>query len=515
MAKTSRSGGEPPEVKRLRAHARHLLLIRRRDLAEPVLRQLLASRPGESGLHRDLAGCLLGLRRTDEACAAARTAVSLDPSSPAALTMLGAVHMVLEQHDEAAAALEQALRLKPDYPPAIFGLAATTAGKGGWPDALVWADRGLALQPDHVGLLRIRGQALATAGRRDDAIAAMEQFLQLAPADVECHRAAAVVMRRLGRTAEASAFAERAMQLDPADPDRHNHLAMLKLKERKFDDADRHYKSAAEIYGSRQEGQRGSAGIELRSLLGQAAVSLNRRRFGLAEQQYRRILEIEPTRHVAAALLAATIGVQNRFDEAIGLAQKAMGDAPTAEVPKRMFMVVLCHMERYDEAVSVANDILEQFPNSAETLQLLALVYIDLGECPKAFELVEKALSIKPSPSMRRTRLMALAGLGRTVEAIEAVGRSLGEEKDTFSAEEAAGYAHYLLGNLAQAETHLRRAMELDESGLGGHGWLGLVYVKQGRPDLARPLLEAALMLNPHQRRVRAALAALATLADL
>jgi tetratricopeptide (TPR) repeat protein len=509
MAESSRPRSEPPAVKRLRAHAQHLLLGKRHDLAEPVLRQLLAIKPDESSLHRQLAGCLLGLRRTDEAYEVARAAVSLDPSSTAALATLASLHMLQGRHEEAVAAHRQALAIKPDYWPAIFGLATAAKVIGEWAEALDWADQGLAMRPNHTGLLRIRGEALATLGQPDAALAAMDQFLHLAPDDANAHRSAAVIMRRLDRATEAAAFARRAMHLNPADPELHNHLAMLNLKERKFDDADQHYKAAGLIYDSRREGQKGPVGVEIQSLMGQAAVNLNKRRFRLAEEQYRRVVEIDPTHHVAAALLAGSIGAQYRFDAALELARDVVERAGTIEVPTRLLAAILCSMERHEEAVELIGEALKRFPESADLFWLLSVIHIDLDDYAKAFDFVEKALRAKASVPIRRTMSVVLAGLGRTADALAAIGASLREESGSFLAEEAAGYAHYLLGDHARAETHLLQALAIDESGLGGHGWLGLVYVAQGRMAEARPLLEKALALNPHQRRVRAALATL------
>jgi tetratricopeptide (TPR) repeat protein len=503
--------GTPAESQRLRAHAQQLMILKRHDVAEEVLRQILAIEPNDPKVNRQLGTCLVMLRRLDEAFEQAKIAVSLDPLSEVGLSLLAAIHSDLGHHKEAAATYEQALASKADYVPAIAGLAHAMAVKAKWIPALEWTEKGLALKPDHVGMLRTRGEALAALKRKDEALAVMQQFLRLAPDDVRSQTIASAILRRLEETTEATEFAQRAMQMNPADPYLHNSLAQLKLKERNFEEAGRHFKEAAEIYDSRREGQKGPKEIEIKSLLGQAALNLRNRQLQLAEAQYRRILEINPEHSSASALLAAAIGAQYRFDEALPMARAAAEKWPKLLIPRLMFPAILSEMERHEEAIDEITVAFELNPNSAELHRLLAAVYIDLEDYVKAFEIVEKGLAIKEEPIIKRKLAVTLAGLGRREESISVIEAALREDPDYYVSQGLTGYTYYLLKDYERAESHYRRAMELDASGLGCHGKLGLVYFDQGRIAEARPLLEKSIALNPYQRRVRAALAEIAS----
>lgn len=503
--------GTPPELQRLRAHAQQLMTLKRYDLAERVLRQILAIEPHDPKINRQLGTCLVMLRRLDEAFEQAKIAVSLDPLSEIGLSLLAAIHSDLGHHEEAVATYEQALANKADYVPAIAGLAHGMAVKAKWTDALEWTKKGLALKPDHVGMLRTRGETLAALKRKDEAVATMQQFLKLEPDTAQSHATASAILRRLGLTNKASEFAERAMGMKPDDPHLHNSLAQLKLKQKNYEAADRHFKEAAEIYDSRRDGQKGPKEIEIKSLMGQAALSLRKMDLRLAEQQYRRVLEIDPTHNLAPALLAGAIGAQKRFDEALEIGRDALDQQPESLLPRIIFGALLNDMERYEEAIACAQKALELHPEAAEPHRLLAMIYVDMENYPEGLQEIVKALAIIYEPSGRRILASALAGLGRREEATRIIEAELREDPNGYFSHAAVGRAFYLLKDYDLAESHYSRAMDLDISKLNCHGRLGLVYFDQGRITDARPLLEKAIALNPYQRRVRAALAEIVT----
>jgi tetratricopeptide (TPR) repeat protein len=334
----------------------------------------------------------------------------------------------------------------------------------------------------------------------------MQQFLQLEPDSAQSHATASEVLKRLGKTEEASQFARGAMQMNPADPLLHNSLAQLKLKQRNYDEAQRHFESAAEIYQSRQEGQKGLQGIEIQSLLGQGAISFRKRQFQLAEAQYRRVTELAPQHPAASAMLAAAIGAQHRFDEALNLARGAADQNPEKPVCKIVLAELLSETEQFEEACSIARGVAELQPESYLPHLAMASIYLNMEKYADALEEAEKARAMHPEPLTRRALAVALAGAGDRERANEEIELVLKEEPEVFSSHLAAGWAYYLLHEFAEAELHLSRAKEMDVSGVGCDGLLGLVYLALEKPEQAAPLLENYYTRNPYQRRVREAL---------
>jgi tetratricopeptide (TPR) repeat protein len=496
---------ESSELLRLRKHALQLIATKRYDLAEGVIRQILARNPNDADATRQLSICFFRFRRLDEAMEQARIAVSLDPNS-LNLCQLAAIHMAKNQVDESIETFLQAVALKADHIPSISGLAAAHHLKGRFDEALKWADRGLAIRSEHCGMLRTQAGALAALKREPEALAAMEHFLRLEPDSAESQSSASEILKRLGKTEEASQFAHRAMQMKPADPHLHNSLAQLKLKERNYDDAQRHFESAADIYNSRQDGAKGSVGIEIQSLMGQAAVNLAKRQLQLAESQYRRVIELKPDHPLASALLAGVIGTQFRFDEALTLARQAAERNPSQVLCKVLLAGILSEMEQYGEALALTREAIELRPDYFLSHFSMASVYLDMEDYPNALEHTEKTMAIQAGPSVRRVLAKALAGMGNRERAIMEIELLLQEDSKNFYSLSAVGYAYFLLGEFQKAESHLLRATENDVSGLGCPGQLGLIYFAQGNLERALPLLEKSHNRNPYDPRVRGAL---------
>ena len=113
-------GGGDPQQQRLQQHATQLIQSKRHDLAEGVLRQLLAMNPNHLPANRMLTSCLYHQRKLDKALIQARVAVSVDPSSELSLSLLGAVLSDVGQNDEAIATFTRALQIKPDCASAVW-----------------------------------------------------------------------------------------------------------------------------------------------------------------------------------------------------------------------------------------------------------------------------------------------------------------------------------------------------------------------------------------------------------
>ena len=64
-----------------------------------------------------------------------------------------------------------------------------------------------------------------------------------------------------------------------------------------------------------------------------------------------------------------------------------------------------------------------------------------------------------------------------------------------------------LQGRYAEAETELRRGIEINPMNATAHGNMGGIFLRQGQPENAIPWLERALELNPRLEGVPQALA--------
>lgn len=97
----------------------------RYDIAEPVLREVLAADPDYFAAHGELGRCLMRQKKYSEAVQSLRRAMELDPGAEGVQSMLGATLFLKGDYAAAVEALELAIRLNPDMYQNYFNLGMT------------------------------------------------------------------------------------------------------------------------------------------------------------------------------------------------------------------------------------------------------------------------------------------------------------------------------------------------------------------------------------------------------
>jgi arylsulfatase A-like enzyme len=108
----------------------------RHDLAEPLLREVLAADDEYFEAHGELGRCLLRQKRLPEAVQSLRRAMELNPGADKVQSLLGATLLMQGEHAAAAEALELAIRLNPDLYQNYFNLG-TALEKLGRPEEAI------------------------------------------------------------------------------------------------------------------------------------------------------------------------------------------------------------------------------------------------------------------------------------------------------------------------------------------------------------------------------------------
>jgi tetratricopeptide (TPR) repeat protein len=153
---------------------------------------------------------------------------------------------------------------------------------------------------------------------------------------------------------------------------------------------------------------------------------------------------------------------------------------------------------RLDDAMDVYNRALDEIPGNIDLLYARGLLAERMGRV----DLLERDLStiIESDPE----HADALNALGYTLadrtdrydEASEYIQRALALKPDNAAVIDSMGWLQYRLGNYAEAERFLRRALEtFHDSEIAAH--LGEVLLALGKREEARQLLEDALSKDP------------------
>ena len=125
-------------------------------------------------------------------------------------------------------------------------------------------------------------------------------------------------------------------------------------------------------------------------------------------------------------------------------------------------------LEKKDQRGSLGHFIkaVQLFPGYFEALYHQGIVQTNLGQLEKAMQVFQKAVVVSG---------------GHYAKAVFGVG-----------------YLHYLQGNPAQAETTIRRGLEIDPNSPDGYVILGMTLLRLNRPEEAEKSAREALLRDPN-----------------
>jgi Flp pilus assembly protein TadD len=186
----------------------------RHEQAIPLLKEALATNPGDAVVHNSFGSALAATGHLAEAVAQYRRATQLSPDYPDAHNNLA---LALVQSGQAGAAVPEfrtALALKPDFAEAHAGLGGVLAQSGRLDEAIPHLQRGVELGPQNPMARANLCLALSMAGRAQEAVPHAEQAVALsAGQDPRLLDMLGRIDAQAGRLAEAADATRRAIDV--------------------------------------------------------------------------------------------------------------------------------------------------------------------------------------------------------------------------------------------------------------------------------------------------------------
>jgi len=178
--------------------------------------------------------------------------------------------------------------------------------------------------------------------------------------------------------------------------------------------------------------------------------------------------------------LAALYARDGLFRTALEYADKVLalpsGYIEAARV-KRVKAFALSQLGRYPEAEAALDGLVAQYPDDAESYLMLGYVREKMDSPRRALDAYRKAISLRPeSPTSMNAIAYMLAKSG---------------------------------GDLNNALTFIKRALEKDPENAAYIDTAGYIYMKRGEADMARKYLKRALEKRPADEEIKAHLAEL------
>lgn len=195
----------------------------------------------------------------------------------------------------------------------------------------------------------------------------------------------------------------------------------------------------------------------------------------------------------AAAFRVQLLHMLGRFEEAMEEARSFLNVFPDSGPLQAAASVLALDVE--DEAL--AGQLAERIPDRAEGLMTLGTLILGDGRTSDAFDLFDRSIALQGhNPRARIGRGLASLNLGNADAAARDIDDGAGQFGDHIGSWIAAGWAHYVRGDLASARDRFERAFAIDPAFAETVGSLAVIDFLEGQVEEARRKSVAALRLD-------------------
>ncbi|WP_043173931.1 tetratricopeptide repeat protein, partial [Burkholderia ambifaria] len=427
--------------------------------AQPLLARELARATGETRGPAILALQALLVRGSDRVAGLAvlKDMLKNDMNRPEAQLAIARQQLAVDDKEGAARSLKQALQIRPDYLPAAL-------------------------------MLSQMGPAERAAG-----IASFEKYVQQNPKSRDGRLALSQLYLADDRLDDAQKQFETMRKLDSKDPTPLMALALIKIQQKKLDDASAYLKQYVQLGDKQSNLDVGQGYIYL------AQISIEQGNDAQASQWLDKVDQTSQHYLPAQITRAQLLQKQGKTDEA----RKVLDDLPISDprdaaVVARTDASILFTAKRFPEAEARLSQAVQDFPDDPDLRYDYAMAAEKTGHYATMEKQLRELIRTQPdNPQAYNALGYSLADRNqRLPEASKLIDKALSLAPNDAYIMDSLGWVKYRMGDTTGATKVLQRAFELQPNAeIGAH--LGEVLWKSGAQDDARIAWRAAQKLEP------------------
>jgi len=492
------SPGQDPQMS-ARYHYLTFLMLHREnqfDAAVATLENAIEIDPESSFLKRELIRTHLSMGQDDSALSLLESLVEQDPDDVENLLMLARLKKDDMGDETMYPLLQRILELDPENRETYLRLGKIYRDKQQIPEALELFSRMTEQLPDYYVAYFYLGEAHFLSGNYKEAEQAFQKTIDLEPDLIE-PRLRLVDMLQVPDNPEGVADPETllTMYAQILDIEPENDRALLET-------ALLYYKTGQTDLASQQLTDLGNrARHDTRLLMTAVDLYLSQKRYEDAVIVFSEMLQTDPDNDNFNFFLGMAHESSQNPEQAIEHYLKVSPAHP--QYKKTLLTIAFLYREtgETDKAVAFLEYHHQQSPEDIDILTYLAAFYEKENQLDKAMALLSKGLADAPENTALLFRLGAVQDkAGRKDDSIATMKEVIRLDPEDASALNYLGYTYADLGiHLDEAETFIRKALEIkpdDGYIIDSMGW---VYFQQGDYDKAVDYLERAAQLTDYE----------------
>jgi tetratricopeptide (TPR) repeat protein len=341
--------------------------------------------------------------------------VKKSPNNDRAHANLGIALAKQGEHDEAIEHYHKALQINPNFHQAHNNLGVVLNEQGNTNEAIEHYHKALQIDPDFAKAHHNLGAALAKQGKINEAVEHYHKALQLNPDDSETLFNLGDALARQGKTEQAINYLSKALQINPDYAEVHSNLGSIYIKQGNIEKAIYHSNQALRLNPQLAEAHN-NIGIALmqeakiEAAIGQFQKALQLKPdFIMAENNLKRALTIRQELETEISRLQELLkdnpeNVELHFQlgnlffrkgdqrQAMQQYKKALQLNPKFVPALNNLALVRAANKEYDKALTLFLDVLNYYPDDAETHYNIACMYSQLEKVDESIEWLTKAI---------------------------------------------------------------------------------------------------------------------------
>ncbi len=455
------------------------------EVAAPLLEKALAQSPEDAYLNHQLAEVYLRLGDFDRAEQLGKKSVEKEANNLDYRANLAGIYAGLKRFDEAKEQYRKILKLNPKNKRAPLFLGILEAEQGNFDEGVKILTKSIDANQDSYMAYFYRAKIYLENNDVKNAKKDLNQCLNLKASFVEAGTALGLLHERLGEVDEAIVVYNKIQGSGRFK----KRLAQLYLQKNEFE------KALDELVEyEKVESDDYTARVKI------ALIYFELKKYDEAKGRFEAILKEQPQADVRF-YLAAIYEEQKNLEKALAEFKRVSDGSSFFKDSMLHVGFIYRETNRLKEGIDFANKLVKKNPAIPEFYDLQASLYENKKDYKAALSSVNKGLERFPTEE----RLLYFQGalfdkLGERAKAIENMKKIVAANDKNAHALNFLGYTYAEMGeHLDEAETLVKKALELrPEDGyiLDSLAW---VYYKQGKYDLAQQSLEAAMKKQPDE----------------
>lgn len=455
--------------------------------AERELQKVKLQDPSNTEVEILLARVYIETDKPDEALAQVEAYLKNNPPTADSLVIQGSAYLTKKDYPRSLEAFRSAKDIDPQSLNAHLGIASVFLAEGQVEQALPVLEAASELHPSDKRAFLLTANILMAKGEFEEGLEVWKKVLAIDARDPDALYQVGLLSINNGNLEEGNKYAEQLVSQHPNRPHGYQLRGLIRYQDQEWE------KAADSFQRSLSQG----GNLQSHYFLGLCQYRLGK--YELALSEFNRALDINPDFTPARMMLASTLLLQGRVDDAIFQAQTAVVSDPGNAWAHNILGSALVTKGRYEEGMASFEQATRLDPALSSVHLKKGAVSLGLGDVQSAEAAMVDAVRANPDALESRFALALL--YYRQVQPDKAIN-SL---KDGLANREQDAFIHYQLANLYfrmekfdEGFQALEQAKKAKPDFLAPYFSLGVFHLAKAEPNKALAEYEGILKLEPN-----------------